>query len=185
MQNKTINLSILAISTVFIFAACNKKEPEEPNPVRRKSPIAIAAIQHDSTYIKIVYGQPYKRGRKIFGGLVPYGEIWRTGANESTELTTTADILVNGERLEAGTYSFFTIPNPNEWAIVLNDSLGQWGAFTYDSTDDVMRTYVPAVPTEQPVEALTIRFGEVNSNSTSIQLLWDTTKVVVPVTFVE
>ncbi len=183
MQGITTRL-LLTVYLAFLFiSSCNEKQPVEPNPVQRKSPIAIAAINNDSTYIKIVYGQPYKKGRDIFGGLVPYGEIWRTGANEATELTTTGDILVNKEKLAAGTYALFTIPGRAEWTIIFNDSLGQFGAFTYDSTYDVMRTSVPAVPTEQPIEAFTIQFGEVNGNSTSIQLLWDTTKVVVPVTF--
>ncbi len=180
---------LLLIITAFIAAvfiiSCNEKEPVEPNPVRRKSPIAIAAINHDSTYIKIVYGQPYKRDRKIFGSLVPYGDIWRTGANEATELTTTGDLLVNGERLNAGTYALFTIPGREEWTIILNDSLGQWGAFTYDSTHDILRTTVPSVSIDQPTEAFTIKFGEVKNNSTTISLSWDTTKAVIPITILD
>lgn len=185
MQTTTTHLLLTVFLVIFFISSCNENKPEEPNPVQRKSPIAIAAMNHDSTYIKIVYGQPYKNGRNIFGGLVPYNEIWRTGANEATELTITGSILVNKEKLEAGTYALFSIPGREEWTIVLNDSLGQWGAFTYNAAFDVMRATVPSVPTEQPIEAFTVRFGEISGNSTSIQLLWDTTRVVVPITFLD
>src|SRR5699024_8192111 len=137
-------------------------DPEAPNPIRRKSPTAIANIVHpeSDTYIKIVYGQPYKRGRDIFGSLVAYDEIWRTGANESTELTTTQDILFAGNKLKAGTYSLFVIPRQNQpWIIIINSRLGQWGGFQYDPQYDVFRVEVPAVKTETITEAFTIHFS--------------------------
>jgi len=94
-----------------------------------RSPLALAATWIDSTYVKIVYGSPRKRGREIFGALVPYSEVWRTGANEATEITTTGDLVFGGHRLPAGTYSLYTIPYPDRWTIIVNRALGQWGAF--------------------------------------------------------
>lgn len=177
-------LSGAIVVLLIYFALSLRNKPVEPNPIRRKSPIAIAQTNINDTYIKIVYGQPYKRGRRVFGGLVDYNKIWRTGANETTELTTTGDILINGEKLKAGTYSIFTKPRADKWIIILNDSLGQWGAFTYNRADDVLRTSVPVQSTKQPVEAFTIQFNDPESGETAIQMAWDTVKVVVPVSVI-
>lgn len=188
-------LGAVAVCIVY-FVATWGKQPEKPNPVRRKSPTAIANIIHtpSNTYIKIVYGQPYKRGRQIFGELVPYGEIWRTGANEATELTTTNDILFAGRELEAGTYSLFSIPREKEpWVIILNSEPGQWGAFQYNAENDVFRVEVPAINADMVMEAFTIRFSGLDTNptdipvfkkdSTNIVLAWDKKKVVIPIKF--
>ncbi|MDX1639872.1 MAG: DUF2911 domain-containing protein, partial [Balneolaceae bacterium] len=129
------------------------------------------------------YGQPYKRGRDIFGGLEAYGEVWRTGANEATELTTTRDILFAGNPLEAGTYALFTIPGKDQWTIILNSQLGQWGAFEYDSSYDVLRVDVDRVKKKEITEAFTIEFEEVQNDSTSITMEWDSTQVKIPIEF--
>lgn len=171
---------------VLFLSGCNQPQPQKPDPVRRKSPIAIASIKHPPThtYIKIVYGQPYKRDRDIFGNLVPYDEVWRTGANEATEITTTQDIMFAGKKLPAGTYALFTIPHRDgKWTVILNDKLGQWGAFEYEKSDDVMRVDVAAEKMENSVEALTIEFGDVKSDASNIVLSWDYTKVTIPVAF--
>ena len=172
---------LLAVSLAII--SCNSKQPKEPDPVRRKSPTAIASVKHANTYIKVVYGQPYKSGREIFGELVPFGEVWRTGANEATEITTTKDILFSGEQLEAGTYSLFSIPGEESWTIILNSELGLWGAFEYDSSNDVMRIDADAHQTEQSDEAFTIQFEEVTDDSTEMVIKWVQTEVRVPITF--
>ena len=180
--------SFLFILAFLLIISCTQEEqPKEPDPVRRKSPIAISSITHkpSNTYIKIVYGQPYKNGRVIFGDLVPYGEVWRTGANEATEMTTTKSIRFNGSNLDAGTYALFSIPGADEWTIILNDSLGQWGAFDYNQEYDRLRTTVEAKKTEQPAEAFTIKFKEIIEDSTTIIMQWDTTKVEIPITFTE
>lgn len=177
---------LVPLCFALLWSACTKeRQPQEPNPLRRKSPIAIASAFHQptDTYVKIVYGQPYKRGRDIFGDLVPYGEVWRTGANEATELTTTKPILFNGNRLEAGTYALFTIPREDRWTIILNDSLGQWGAFEYDKKFDHLRTRVIPQTMEQVNEAFTVQFSELKNNSSSIQMRWDSTLVEIPISF--
>ncbi|MDZ7716464.1 MAG: DUF2911 domain-containing protein [Balneolaceae bacterium] len=173
---------VLLFITVFVFS-CNQQEPKEPDPIRRKSPIAIASVKHDSTYIKIVYGQPYKNGRTIFGELVPYNAVWRTGANEATELTTTQPIWINGEKLDRGTYAIFSIPKPETWTIIFNAELGQWGAFEYDATKDVLHTDVPATPSAETTEVFTIQFAEVTNDSTAIIIKWAQTDVRIPVSF--
>jgi hypothetical protein len=100
----------------------------------RVSPLALTSARFKDAYVKITYSQPQKRGREIFGKLVPYGEIWRTGANEATEITVTKNIQVNNQLLKAGTYSIFTIPGPDKWTIIFNADIGLWGAYNWTSS---------------------------------------------------
>ncbi len=179
----TLHFLVYLLVGSLVFISCNEEVAEEPDPVRRKSPIAITKIKHADTYVKIIYGQPYKSGRDIFGELVPYGEVWRTGANEATELTTTRDILFAGNELEAGTYSLFSIPGERSWTIILNEELGLWGAFDYDASNDLMRVDVPAGETDRVTEVFTIQFGEMQDDSTSIIMRWDQTEVRIPLEF--
>lgn len=179
-------LSLIVCFATLTMMSCNQEQSQNSEPVRRKSPIAIANVTHKptDTYVKIVYGQPYKRSRDIFGGLEAYGEVWRTGANEATEITTTKPLYFNGNKIDAGTYALFTIPRPERWTIILNDSLGQWGAFDYNEEYDYLRTVVEAEKMEQVVEAFTIEFSEIQADSSSIVLRWDTTRVAIPIRFI-
>lgn len=183
MKNQLVAFIFCCIP--FLIMSCNQQS-QDTEPVRRKSPIAIASVTHKptDTYVKIVYGQPYKRGRDIFGGLEAYGEVWRTGANEATEITTTKPISFNGNKIDAGTYALFSIPRPRRWTIILNDSLGQWGAFDYNEAYDHLRTDVEAEKMEQVVEAFTIEFSDVQGDSSSIVMRWDTTRVAIPIRFI-
>lgn len=179
------------LSNSFIFfligsllvISCNEKQPKEPDPVRRKSPTAIAKVKHADTYVKITYGQPYKNDREVFGNLVPYGEVWRTGANEATEITTTRDILLSGKEVKAGTYALFTIPGEENWTIILNNELGQWGAFEYDESKDELRVEVNPITTRQTSEVFIIQFDEVQKDSTAIIMKWDKTEIQIPLEF--
>lgn len=151
----------------------------------RPSPLAITSAKYKDVYLKIVYSQPQKKGREIFGSLVPYGQIWRTGANEATEITITKDIFVNGKLLAAGTYSLFTIPDKTKWTIVINKELGLWGSYNYNVKMDVMRFDVPAQAiTTSIIEGFTIMIDQKN-NKSEISLQWDKTKVAFPVDFIE
>jgi len=177
----------LTIILLLILSGCSQPEPEEPDSERQKSPIAIAKTLHQptDTYIKIVYGQPYKRDRVIFGNVVPYDQVWRTGANEATEMTTTKDIMFGGKQIEAGTYALFSIPHEDdEWTIILNDVLGQWGAFDYDKANDVMRVKAPSMQQQKSTEAFTIQFSDIEQNHTNIVMQWDRTMVKIPIEFI-
>ncbi|MFW5973145.1 MAG: DUF2911 domain-containing protein [Bacteroidota bacterium] len=151
-----------------------------PAPDARQSPLVVASTRlADDTYVRVVYGSPRMRGRTIFGGLVPFGEVWRTGANEATELTVSQPILFGGERIEAGTYSLFTIPGPESWTVVLNSRLGQWGAYEYAENLDVLRIDVPVEEASARHEAFTVRF-DTDDDDAEMVLVWDRTKVSVP-----
>jgi len=184
LKNNLVGLLATLLLTL-IAAGCGGERETETEEVfeQRRSPIVISTVSHQDTYVKVVYGQPYKRGREIFGELEPFGEVWRTGANEATEITTTRDILLNGERVEAGTYALYTIPDPEEWTIILNTNLGQWGAFNYDPQYDYLRFTRPVQQTDEVVEALTITFDQVEGDETVLSISWDTTRVEIPVEF--
>lgn len=149
----------------------------------RPSPLAIAAIRYKDSYIKITYSQPQKRGREIFGKLVPFDEVWRTGANEATELTTTKNIQINGTLLRAGTYSLFTIPQKDSWTVIINGEVGLWGAYNYNSKLDVLRFNIPVSATEVVYESFTIQFDHRNEVA-DLLLYWDKTRISIPVKFI-
>ncbi|HYJ37946.1 MAG TPA: DUF2911 domain-containing protein, partial [Chitinophagaceae bacterium] len=139
----------------------------------RKSPHESVEAEN----IKIIYGRPYKKGRQIFGGLEKYGKVWRTGADEATEIIFAKDGSFGGQAVKAGTYSLYTIPNEKEWTIILNSQTGQMG-IEYNKNRDVLRVQAPAHKLDEVVEQLTIRFDENN-----MIIEWDKTQVKVPVDF--
>ena len=130
--------------------------------------------------VSVSYGQPSKKNRKIFGELVPYGQVWRTGANEATEITFATDAQFGGKEIKAGTYSLFTIPGETEWTVILNPTLKQWGAFGYDKIKDkdALKVTVPSKKTDSTVEKFTMTFNEENA----LVMEWDDTQVEVPIT---
>jgi hypothetical protein len=141
-------------------------------------------MKYEDTYVKLTYSQPHKKGRNVFGELVPYGQVWRTGANEATEITLTGDLKIKDETLTAGTYTIFTIPNIDRWTIIFNKQLGQWGAYNYSEKADVLRVEVPTGKIEKVVyEPFTIAIEQKNENA-ELQMMWDKTKVSIPVTFI-
>lgn len=168
-KKKWISVSIMVLVPLLAFSQ-----------EKRISPLNVTSVRYKDTYLKIVYSQPLKKGREIFGGLVPFGKVWRTGANEATELTVTKDILINGQELKAGTYALFTIPNPASWTIILNKDLGLWGAYNYNPMQDALRFDVPVANSVAVYEAFTIQIDPSN-NQVEISLNWDKTRVAFSV----
>ncbi|WP_127128578.1 DUF2911 domain-containing protein [Pseudoflavitalea rhizosphaerae] len=164
MYKIILTAAIIAGSSTVAFSQDAPKSPR------------ITAEGND---VKISYGQPSKRGREIFGKLVPYGKVWRTGANEATEITFTKDGSFGGKPVKAGTYSLFTIPGEEEWTFILNSELKQWGSYKYEQIKgkDVLSVKVKSSKIGgDPVEKLTITLPE-----GKLLLEWDQTKVEVPV----
>lgn len=153
-------------------------------PENRVSPLSVVTSRYKDTYLKIVYSQPHKNDRELFGALVPYGKIWRTGANEATEITVTRDIKVNGNELKAGTYSLFTIPDEGKWTIIFNLDQGLWGAYNYNPSRDVLRFEVPVAETDRTYEAFTISIDSKNEVA-DVSLMWGNTKVSFPIRYLE
>lgn len=157
-------------------------EPEQPDfPKLDMSPMdaATAVTEEGETIARVIYGRPQMRGREVFGTLVPYGEVWRTGANEASELTFYQDMVVGGETIEAGAYSFYTIPEENEWTIILNKSINTWGAYDYHVENDLVRIKVPVRKLEHSLETLSMLFDTTTDGAT-LKLGWDDRYVQVP-----
>jgi len=178
-------LAVCALAGKLALAQGTNPEVKKDSvvtPRPRTSPIAVASFKKPAVYLKAVYGQPMKRGREVFGVLEPYGQVWRTGANEATEITTTKDIRVGNKTLKAGTYTLFTVPDKTKWKVIFNSDLGQWGAFKYDPAKDVLTTEVPVTQSAETYEAFTIKFDETKTGA-DMMMAWDKTKVVVPLLF--
>jgi hypothetical protein len=141
-----------------------------------QSPRATA----ESKMVKVSYGQPSKKGRVVFGGLEKFGTVWRTGANEATEITFTKDVDFGGKAVKAGTYSLFSKLGEKEWTIILNSELKQWGAYGYDKIKDknVAEVTVPVKKLGAVVEKLTI-----TTDDKTLTIAWDETSVSVPMKF--
>ncbi len=170
---------------------------QDLHPSRRLSPMGMAKIHLGDTYVKVTYSRPYMRDRDIFGDasegeyLVPLGELWRTGANEATEITATGPIMVGGERLDAGTYSVFTVPGADSWEIRFSPQLGLDGTgmlsadgeFTpdvYDADMDVATVTALVTRVEEEVDPFTIELVEVPGGA-DLVISWEHTEVRVPV----
>jgi len=151
---------------------------------KKASPEATVEYAKNGKKITVFYCRPYKKGRAIFDSLVPYGKVWRTGANEATTFETSTDLEVGGKPLKAGKYTLWTIPNKEEWTVILNDKQYGWGV-NFDQTAarepaaDVLQVKVPVENLANTVEQFTISFEE--SDSLKMVLAWDHTKVAVPI----
>ena len=157
--------------------------PMRANTESRVSPNAMASQTFGITTATVQYGRPSVRGREVFGGLVPYGEVWRAGANEATTLTVSDDVMVGGQPLAAGSYSLFLVPmEDGPWTVVVNETAEQWGAYEYDMTKDVLRAEVIA-ETGRPVqEQLLMLFEQVDAGGTTLVLAWDDVRIPVRIT---
>lgn len=152
------------------------------------SPKGSTEASVDALSVKVTYCRPSARGRVIFGtsaagALQPYGNYWRLGANESTEITLSSDVQFNGQELKAGTYRMYALPGENEFEIRLNSELGEWGAFEPDYTKDILKTTVPVSNSEQVVELFTIdaKAGNDSIPSINLEFAWATTKGVITI----
>jgi hypothetical protein len=150
----------------------------------RPSPPEHASVTFGSKTVTIDYSAPSMRGRKIFGGLLPYGKVWRTGANEATTLKTDVNLRIGNLGVPAGTYTLYTIPSENGWTLIINRQTGQWGT-VYDQTKDFGRIPMSeGVIPSSPVETFQIKFQNTKDLSTELHLDWETTNVFVTVTAV-
>lgn len=147
-------------------------------PVSIVSPRVKEAFTLQNTKIELNYSSPSKRGRDIFGGLVPYKKRWRTGSNLATHITFDQDLIFEDQVVPKGTYTMFTIPTPNEWTFILNKQNGQWGTI-YDESQDALRLTVDAVKVNAVVESFKINVEETEKGGRLV-LAWDQTKVAIP-----
>jgi hypothetical protein len=184
----TIALCVVALTTVshaqMNNAPANSGHMADDMPAPTKalpSPPATAEVQLDGKQITIHYNTPSMRGRKIMGGLVPYGQPWRTGANPATTLITKANLKIGTLDVPAGTYTLFTLPNPDQWLLIVSKKTGEWG-IPYPEGNDLGRTPMTSATLPEPQEKMSISFENTKGNTTELHVKWETTDEYVTVT---
>jgi len=184
---KTFWIAALSLCSLCAFAQSDIPELD-------KSPLDIAyypinypmlKVQdkvNGSPYARIIYSRPLKQGRKIFGDLVEYGEIWRLGANEATELELFRDAVIGDKKVKKGRYTLYCIPETDKWTIIINSDNYVWGAFKYNKELDVARIETEPMVNDHPVEPFSIAFIE-DGEKINLIIAWDTARVEILVTF--
>ncbi|MGN6643526.1 MAG: DUF2911 domain-containing protein, partial [Verrucomicrobiota bacterium] len=167
----------LALATVTMFAVsalAQTPKLEFPAP----SPACTIQQRVGLTDVEVVYSRPSMKGRPVFGGLVPFGSVWRTGANAATKITFSTPVKLNGHDVAAGSYALYTIPGESEWTIILNKGVGISGT-QYDEKADVVRFKAQPIHWDQTIETFTIEFNQIQDDGAILNLVWENT--VVPI----
>ncbi len=152
-----------------------------PDDYAHDRKFAPAKIGTDKAMVRVTYTRPAKNDREVFGKLVPYGKVWRAGANEAPEIKFYQDVTFGGKKIPAGTYALLTIPNEKEWTIILSSDVDQWGAYSYNESMDVARVNVPVEKTSAPLDNFSIQFAKKDPKTTTMYMGWDNTMVAVPI----
>ena len=158
-----------------LTAQAAKKAPASPHDT-------VTASVGGKT-ITVTYGRPYMKGRKIYGELVPFGKVWRTGADEATTFSTTGDLMLGSLHVPAGTYALFTVPSAEGWSVILNKVAKTWGAYDYEKNkaQDLGQANAKTEKIAAPVEQLTIAIEPGSGSNATLSIVWETTRVTVPI----
>jgi hypothetical protein len=187
--------SLAALLGMIALGGCAPNETEPAPQAQPEAPAAAApapaAAQQPASprdtaratvggaQVMVDYGRPYMRGRTIMGGLVPYGTVWRTGANQATHLVTEATVRIGDVTVPAGTYTLYTVPGESEWHLIVNRQTGQWGT-QYDQGQDVARIPMRVSRTAAPVEQFTVRIEGRGEREATLAMEWENTRAEVP-----
>jgi len=174
-QFAVLVVGCLTLGFMATLASAQADKAARPSPAA-KATCALA----DGKTITVDYSSPRAKGRKIFGGLVPYGEVWRTGANEATTFVTTADVMVGGTHVPAGSYTIFTIPNKDKWTLVISKKTGEWGTNYPGPENDLARIEMKASALPAAAENFTIAFDK-TSGGCALRMDWETTRASVDI----
>ncbi len=180
------------LSLMMIVSALTVQAQQKPTELD-KSPMDMSSWPNNYPLLKmngkaaalpvarVIYGRPLKNGRTIFGAILKYNELWRLGANEATEIEFFSNVRIAGKTVVKGRYTLYCIPSENKWTIILNRENYSWGAYTYDSKKDVLRTDIDIDKNNDSTEAFTLYFDE-TKNGANLIMLWDDLKAVLPIT---
>jgi Protein of unknown function (DUF2911)/Tetratricopeptide repeat len=169
-------LLAMAMGAVVFTASAQQLRTPAPSPTQTiKQDFGLSAIE-------LSYSRPGVKGRKIFGDVRPYGVIWRTGANGATTLTFGDDVTIGGTMIKAGKYGLLSIPDKNNWIIIITKQLDVTSPDAYKQDQDVVRVNVKPMMIKEPMETFTIQFANVKPNSCDLQLLWENTGITLPIT---
>ena len=172
MQKRIILPALLTLFTTAAFAQMGGGKPSPPAS-------ATCDLGGGKT-IKTDYSSPRMKGRKIYGGLVPFGEVWRTGANEATTFVTSTDVVVGGKSVPAGSYTIFTVPTADKWTLIINKKTGEWGIpYKYES-DELARVEMKVSKLPSPVENFTLAYDK-SAGGCALRLDWETTRASVDI----
>lgn len=175
MKNK---IFLLALAGALAFTT-NIKAQSFPGLDKSPLDMAIYPAKDPAKVVRVLYSRPQLKGRSV-SDLAPDGKVWRTGANESTEITFYTDVTFGGATVPAGSYTLFSIPGPSEWTIILNKNLHQWGAYTYDAGADLVRVTAKPATADESLDAFSIAFKE-DGDAAHLVMGWDKTRVAVPI----
>jgi Protein of unknown function (DUF2911) len=166
----------MALTLTMLAIACHAQQQDKS---KRPSPPATATFDlGGGKAVTVEYSSPRAKGRKIFGDVVPLGQVWRTGANESTTFVTTGDTMVGGTHVPAGSYTIFTIPNKDKWTLIISKKTGEWGTDYPGPSNDLARVDMKVSTLPSPVENFTISFDKAGN----MNIEWETTRASVSVT---
>jgi len=171
---RSLRLSLMAalVAAALIANASSAAELQLPRPSQKAQVMQTVGL----TDVTITYSRPGVKGRVIWGGLVPYDKVWRTGANEATDITFSTDVKVNGQPLPAGTYSLHTIPTQGDWTVIFNKQADQWGSYSYDEKEDALRIQVKAQP-HAFNEWMEFSFPDIAVDKATVALDWEKLRV--------
>ena len=183
------NKPLVVIGIVLALALSVAAQQTPPDKSKRPSPPGAADCKFaDGKAVHTDYSRPYMKGRKIYGGLVPYGKVWRTGANEATTFVTDTDVTINGTTVPKGSYTIFTVPAeaPGKWKLIVNKATGEWGVnkqegYTYDATELARIDMNATTALDAPVEQFTISLPNKGSDTCTLRLEWEKTRAEVDV----
>ncbi len=178
MKLRASVFAIMAVAAILPMASAQMSNGKQAKPL--PSPPAKATVHLTAGDVSITYNMPSMRGREIFGGLVPYGKVWRTGANPATTLKTSATLKVGTATVPAGTYTLYTLPSEDTWKLIINKQTGQWGT-KYDQAQDLARVDMEKTALPDPQEQMTISFENTHGNQTQLHIRWAKTDVFVPI----
>jgi hypothetical protein len=174
MRKQILFLTSLLLAFT-VLAACQQDKSKRPSP-----PAQAQCSFSDGKTITVDYSSPRMKGRKIYGGLVPYGKVDRTGANEATTFVPAADVTVGGKSVPAGNYTIFTIPNPDKWTLIINKKTGEWGIPYKYEADELARVDMKVSQTPSPLENFTIAFDR-KGNTCTLTIKWENTQASVDI----
>ncbi|GAB2807027.1 DUF2911 domain-containing protein [Ferruginibacter profundus] len=174
-MNKTMLLPVVMLCCASVLSA-QVKMPE-PAPLQTiKQSFGMGSIE-------LLYSRPnLTKGRKIYGDLVPYNKLWRTGANAATKIIFTDPVELNGKKVDTGTYVLYTVPGLDSWEIILNKGLNNWGIEGYKESEDVVRFRIEPGKLKTNIETLTMQFANIKPESCELQIMWSKTGIVIPIT---
>ncbi|MBS1973958.1 MAG: DUF2911 domain-containing protein, partial [Bacteroidetes bacterium] len=173
MKKFVLSLAILS----FCYLQSSAQQIKTPAP----SPPQFVKQDFGLSSIELSYSRPGVKGRSVFGDLVPYGKVWRTGANSATTITFGDDVIIGDKKIPAGKYGLLTIPGAQEWTIIITKQLDVTSPAAYKQDQDVVRLTARADDLPFPIENFTILFSNVTANSCDLQLVWDRTVVSFPI----